>query len=440
MENFRRRPDRLELDTGVPVLVLKIGRYVIHHGTLGIFRSLGRLGVPVYAIVPSRLTPVATSRYLTRAFVWDTTGADRNELLRGIASIGHRIGRRAILMPADDASAAFVAESAGELAKWFLFPRVAPDLPRRMANKRDLYHLCQRLGIPCPHTEFPSSFEEAREFAARAAFPVVVKAADSRRLPKGARSTAIARSARELLNLYQQAEIPENPNLLFQEYIPHSCSEDWIFHGYFNALSDRGISFTGRKLRSYPPFAGITTLGVAAANETVQRQAEKLLRSVEYSGIMDIDYRLDGRDGQYKLLDFNPRIGANFRMFEQESGLDVVRAQHLDLTGRPLPDSPMVEGRKLVVEPYDAAASLYHLRRSGLGLRAWWGSLRGKPETACFDWRDPLPCATMLAGLILRAIRSAAPAREGKARESRVPEAIPVSTAAAKMAKVRAPE
>jgi len=38
----------------------------------------------------------------------------------------------------------------------------------------------------------------------------------------------------ELLALYQQAENPGIPNLIFQEYIPDSCAEDWIFHGYCN--------------------------------------------------------------------------------------------------------------------------------------------------------------------------------------------------------------
>jgi len=38
---------------------------------------------------------------------------------------------------------------------------------------------------------------------------------------------------------------------------------------------------------------------------------------------MDLDYRFDKRDGQYKLLDFNPRIGAQFRLLVDDNGLDV---------------------------------------------------------------------------------------------------------------------
>ena len=51
-----------------------------------------------------------------------------------------------------------------------------------------------------------------------------------------------------------------------------------------------------------------------------------------------MDWRRDERDGKYKILDCNPRVGQNFRMFENAAEIDVVRAQHLDLSGRPIDD------------------------------------------------------------------------------------------------------
>ena len=68
---------------------------------------------------------------------------------------------------------------------------------------------------------------------------------------------------------------------------------------------------------------------------------------------MDLDYRLDKRDGSYNLLDFNPRIGAQFRVFEDRGGVDVVRALHLDLTGRGIRSGPQIEGRAFISEVHD---------------------------------------------------------------------------------------
>jgi predicted ATP-grasp superfamily ATP-dependent carboligase len=64
------------------------------------------------------------------------------------------------------------------------------------------------------------------------------------------------------------------------------------------------------------------------------RRHARSVSAVGFSGVPDLDYRHDERDGRYKLLDFNPRPGANFRMIENCAGIDVVRALHMDLTGR----------------------------------------------------------------------------------------------------------
>ena len=64
------RPVPISFDTGTPVVVLKVGRYALHHGGLGAIRTLGRVGVPVYGVHEDRLAPAAASRYLAGKFIW----------------------------------------------------------------------------------------------------------------------------------------------------------------------------------------------------------------------------------------------------------------------------------------------------------------------------------------------------------------------------------
>jgi D-aspartate ligase len=72
------------------VLLLKVGHYPLHHGTVGAIRSLGRLGVPVYAIVEDPFTPAARSRRLAGRFCWPmTSGEQPDELVAG-RSAGER--------------------------------------------------------------------------------------------------------------------------------------------------------------------------------------------------------------------------------------------------------------------------------------------------------------------------------------------------------------
>jgi D-aspartate ligase len=388
----------------VPALVLKLVPLVLHHGSVGIIRSLGRMGVPVYGVVEDRFTPATVSRYLNGFFIWDTRDLDGQQLLEGMARIGERLKRPTIVIPTDDVAAIFLAEQAATLHRWFLFPDQPATLPRTVANKRELYLFCKRIGVPCPEAVFPSSLDEVHQFVEHAAFPLVVKVAASWLLPQARRTTLIASTPEQACTIYRSAETEQGPNLILQEYIPPADGEDWFYHGYRNMQSNCCLGFTGRKLRSYPTFAGPTTLGKAVVNEPLRQQVEGLLQAISFAGISDLDYRLDKRDGQYKLLDFNPRIGAQFRLFEDDAGVDVARALYLDLTGRPVPRARPIEGRTFIADAHDIFASIGYFRKRQLTLRDWWLSLKGTREWAWFSRTDPLPFLMMGIRLLLRVV------------------------------------
>jgi len=118
-------------------------------------------------------------------------------------------------------------------------------------------------------------------------------------------------------------------------------------------------------VRSWPPHAGATASAYSAPNPELVELSERLCKEIGFRGIADLDWRLDKRDGQYKLVDFNPRVGNQFRIFETSAGVDVVRALYLDLTGQPVPPAPQVDYRRIVVEHIDLPARLSYRGRSG---------------------------------------------------------------------------
>jgi len=75
--------------------------------------------------------------------------------------------------------------------------------------------------------------------------------------------------------------------------------------------------------------------------------------------------------GAYHLLDFNPRPGAQFRLFTDRAGTDVVRAQHLDLTGRAVPAGVAAYGGDgATLDAAGIAALAERATRAELGLPA----------------------------------------------------------------------
>jgi len=387
----------------VPALIVKIGHYPLHSGGVGAIRTLGRLGVPVYATVEDRLTPAALSRYCAGTFRWRTTGReDPADLVSGLAGIGRQIGRRAVAVPVDDEAAVLLAEHRDELSEYFLFPWPAdPGLVRKLASKHELSALGQEHGFPVPAWAFAASAAEVAAFAASATFPVVVKNAAPwvrRRAPAVAHTTVVG-SVAELIEVASSTR--EAPALLLQEYIPHQAAEDWIVHLYCDAESNCRALFTGVKTGSWPPNTGATASGIAVPNPALAHLVERFCKAVGFHGVADLDVRFDRRDQQYKLVDFNPRMGNQFRLFETPAGIDVIRAQYLDLTGEPVPPGDQIDGRRIVVEHIHP---LSRLGERGSGYRTPNAPRQAtETELAWLAPDDPLPFLAMVP-------RSASPA------------------------------
>jgi predicted ATP-grasp superfamily ATP-dependent carboligase len=143
------------------------------------------------------------------------------------------------------------------------------------------------------------------------------------------------------------------------------------------------------------------------------------MKAVGYRGILDIGYRYDARDGRYKVLDVNPRIGSSFRLFVDGAGHDVARALYRDLTGRAVPLQGSSEGRKWIVEDQDIESSYKYWRDGKLGFRTWLTSFRGLQEGAWFARDDLRPfwamCQRLLRGIIRSRIARLGRALRGEA-------------------------
>ncbi|MEU6267074.1 carboxylate--amine ligase [Saccharopolyspora shandongensis] len=405
-------------DTSTPAVVFKLDPNVLHHGGLGVIRSLGRIGIPVHAVQEDSLAPAAHSRYLLGRWLWSPDPAETDQVLSGLGELAERIRRPAVLIPTDDAGAIFLAEHGDPLRPYFRFAQPPRDLPRRLAGKYSMYELCRQLDVPCAAACLVGSWDEALDFAARVGYPLVAKLSQPWVTTKGkVRSTTIVQDVDELAALYKRCGAAAVDGLMLQEFIPGGPGDDWFFHGYCDAAAVCLPAFTGVKERSYPAHAGLTSLGACAENDELQREATKLLERLAFNGIVDLDFRWDARDRRYKLLDFNPRLGAQFRLFRDSAGMDVALASYLDLSGQQIPAGRQPVGRRFLVENYDPIAAVRYWRRGELGLRSWASSVRGVDETAWFARDDLLPFLLMWLWMVCRAV-----ARPWRRRRNRHPE------------------
>ncbi|MDX2055541.1 MAG: hypothetical protein SFV15_24270 [Polyangiaceae bacterium] len=361
-------------------------------GGYAILRSLGPYGIDLYAVEADPDSPALRSRYCKQSYIQQFNRNAPEDYLALLLRIARDIGRKAILIPTSDELSIFVARNREALREHFIFPYNSGDLVHGLADKRRMYELALEHQVPVPTTLFPQNVEDVIAALDDLRFPVMLKGIRGDRMQERTGERMVPVAAREdLVSEYEKYEDPEVPNLMLQEMIPGDDDQVYIFNGYFNAQSKCLAGYTGHKLRQFPVHKGCASLGECRTNQTVADQTIRLMQAVGYQGILDIGYRLDPRDGQYKVLDINPRLGQAMRIFVAENGMDVARALYLDLTGQAVPESPAIEGRRWVIEDFDLVSSLNYYKEGTLDVLKWVKSYGTVQETAWMNPADPLP-------------------------------------------------
>ena len=379
------------MNTSVPVIMFSssVAQQGVSraYGALGVARSLGRLGVPMYTVSDKGLWPSSSSRYWKKVFRWDLS-APLEESLQFLRDVACTVGRRPILLASTDRAAVFVAKNSAPLEENFVFPKVTPELLRLLTNKSEMALTAKTNGIPAPETSFPQSRRDVEKFLQDARFPVVLKGANPL-LPFGTIKEIIS-DAKQLLARVDEAAAAGAPNLILQEYVPGGDDCVWMCNAYFNQDSDCLATFTGKKLRQWPPHAGIASLAECEPNKTVAATTRRFLKAVGYQGLVGIGYRYDARDGLYKVLDVNPRLSGVFRLFVAADGMDIARFAYLDLTHQSVPPVTIPPGRKWMMEE-DFISAVQYAWQGKLTFKQWRESLRGVKEWLWLSRDDVMP-------------------------------------------------
>ncbi|MFJ6780897.1 ATP-grasp domain-containing protein [Streptomyces yangpuensis] len=380
------------------------------------------------------------SRYLRATHPGPVGGLDPEApeaLLECLTAVSERIGHPAVLIAMDDLSAIAVSRVAPALRDRFRIPHQPDNLPARVADKAELSRLCSRWDVPHPETVVPASGAEAAEAAWRLGLPVVAKWSRPWLLPSGAdglRSTTLVHTTAEARRLYERSA-EAGSRLLLQRFLPAGPDTDWFFHGAFTRGGRPLLAGSGRKELSWPVRTGLTAVGRWLPDPAVEEAALRLAERLGYQGILDLDFRRDER-GVFRLVDFNPRPGAQFRLFTDAAGLDVVRAMYLDLTGQRVPQPSGGAGRMFVAENYALLAavrgrSLPRRRPAADPAPPKQGPAaeRARVEAAWFAADDVRPFLAMLAAFLGR----------GAAKGVRVLRGVPAQGRRTARAVARAP-
>jgi len=394
---------------------------------LGVARNLGRTGVRVHRL-GAHAEPLLRSRYIrTQRVVPNLDTMDDSGYLRALEETGERIGRGAVLFPLTDLHVMRLCRLEGALRDRFRLTTPSLESAMTLVNKRQFYEAAAALGVDHPATRFPETLDEFERAAQSLRYPVYLKPEISP-LYHGrfGRKGFVARDRDELLAGAAEL-LGSGLKAILQEIIPGDASQMHGCAGYRRGTEAVWVCY--RRRREFPEGFGSGTRLVTIPDFASRTRLFDLLNAVGHHGLFDAEFKLDPRDGTFRLLDINARSWWQ-NALPTRSGINMIALAYEDAAnpGRRLPLPP--QKYAVGVEWLHGYNDYMAARDSGMGMGAWLRSLPTRGELAFLAVDDPLPGTLQISGIAWRMFRGFTAGKVKDERGYRIdPAAIPAPVA-----------
>jgi D-aspartate ligase len=353
---------------------------------LGAVRSLRLGGVPTVVVMMDPWEPVRASRYGRKLLV--PRSRDPNAAILDV--LAHVDGDpRPILIPTSDHLTYFVSTYRAQLEQRFQCCIPPDSAIHTVLDKAKDTALLVKHGISLPRTvqDLPAS---PADLIRELGLPLIIKPrtfVDKENL--GWRNVII-RSNADADAFYQESR-SQFGSVIAQELIPGADDTLWESICLFGADHAIARAFTFRKLSTMPAHYGATARGVSERNQALIELSSAVGKLLGYVGIGDIDVKYDARDGKYKYLELNPRLGL-CHFFGTRCGINLTLDAYRMACGETLPAGvAQTDGRTFLAVLEEVGARLQSGDSFFAVLRGVLAAWARSPSGPYFALNDPLP-------------------------------------------------
>jgi predicted ATP-grasp superfamily ATP-dependent carboligase len=228
--------------------------------------------------------------------------------------------------------AAVAHKALGRRVRW---PFPEEEQVRWVQDKRHMLLMAERVGIACPRTFMMSEDENLEDVSRKITYPAVIKPRFSRFLRDrvwASGSVQYAGGREELIAKYHESSV-RIPGPLVQERIVGEG------RGVFLLVWDGKLkaAFGHRRLREKPPWGGVSVCCESVRlDEDLVQKALALLQAVGWQGVAMVEFKVDRRDGQPKLMEVNGRFWGSLQL-AIDAGMDFPLLLHRLAMGEKMP-------------------------------------------------------------------------------------------------------
>jgi predicted ATP-grasp superfamily ATP-dependent carboligase len=316
---------------------------------------------------------------------------DEQKAIESILEVGKKLKLKDwVLYATRDETVAALSRHKKCLAEWFRVPTPNWDTVRWAWDKRNTYKFCNDHAIPCPKTWYLRSADELAEHDFT--FPVVVKPAIKEHFFYETKAKAWrADSVDDLRKKLETAsEFMPVGEIMIQDLIPGGSEQQFGYCAFFKEGRAIGTMVT-RYRRQHPPQFGRSCTYVETIDlPALEAVSEKFLRLIDYYGLVELEFKRDMRDGEYKLLDVNARTWG-YHGLGAASGVDFSYMLYQDQIGEAVGKARSRSAVTWIRLLTDLPVGLLGLIRQKWDLKSYWDSVTRFGTEAVFCADDPMP-------------------------------------------------
>jgi len=382
---------------GLPPAVLLGGEAI----AVSACRSLAWSGVRVHAL-GDRHDPVRRSRWCHEFVAVASKEGVIERYLEWLEADGPR---GAAILPCDDYGLEMIARNRGLLEGWGYLPVEGNDeVMLAMLDKRRTYELADAAGVATPRSTTAATPDEALASTRLLDYPIGLKPLQSHVFAVHyPHKLMVARDQAELEKIASWAFGPGVP-MLMTEIVP---GPETAICSYFTYVDDRGeplFHYTKSKIRQWPKRSGLTCYQVSDRKIDVIDAGVRLVQGIGLRGVAVPEFKLDPRDGNWKLIECNHRFTGSLEL-TRHCGIDTARIAYDRLAGRPVEAPESYRTGVTQWNPIEDIRALLDYRRDGeLTVPRWLVSVARRQHFPMMRLDDPMPTAASLGHKLARAL------------------------------------
>jgi D-aspartate ligase len=274
-------------------------------GAVAIARSLGRHGIPVRFLNHDH--PIAGfSRYVGRTVTWP--GPEAPDALASLLRIVREQQMEGwVLFVCGDSELRFASQNYNRLAPVLRLACPTWEIARWAYDKHLTYQRAAEIGVNIPWSYRPHDANDVMRLDCR--FPLILKPTvrEQQNAFTLAKAWRVDDRAALIARYQEAAALVGESNIILQELIPGGGEHQFSFA----AICDSGVpvaSLVARRTRQYPVDFGYTSTFVETIDAPeIESAGRRIVQAMQLTGLVEVEFKRDERDGCVKLLDVNAR-------------------------------------------------------------------------------------------------------------------------------------